>query len=1050
MKVLFLLDYIRLDHYNDKGQWVYLQTQNGSTFKKLIETTTPLVRDRSRKDYVFDYVYNQVPQPIYNNYGKVIKYEDVKITEAKPYMEELRERIEALNPDIIIPTGKLGIKMLLNVTKLGSVRGVPQKIEIKDISTWVLPTYSIEYTNVNKNSERQVLADMEILNRYLEQGEETFKPKEVNYEFVDTIERVREIFNYEIKNDNNDGVDITAWDLETNSLRPDMEGSKALVASLSWKNGQGVTIPLYKADFQWENGQQDIDEILGLMKEWLANKEDIKVLHNGRFDIKFLMGTEGFKNFESNEDTIVGWYLAVTQETADSLRLSNLAYEATDMGGYDKPLEDFKVWFLTKLIRYFSDQIKEIQKENKKIAKQEYNIKATEYKKWIEEKIDFNKDLGEQFTSLKLIPEVITENIENEDSFKEITEESEEYKNLSESGKKYTINTATNLINKYREHTKVINDIDGGNFNYDWFPIELMHPYASGDTDVCRRVYCEVINKLEKQDRPKAIRLLREDYPRLTRTLARLEHNGFHLDMDYMLKNDEAYINEMDKTQDRMREHWAVKEFEEARYNLYEAGLEEFETKKPADRDKELAAYRTKFKDGGWKFSPSSGEHKGEILYNILGIKLPYDKQYIKEKPFNSNTKEEELTWKDYKTDKESLKKAITLISNEEVKDLLELLQYYATLQTKRNSFTKKLPKIANPVNNILHPGYNIVGTETSRLSSSNPNIQQVPSHTSDVNKFDYTHPIKRSFTSRFKDGIILQFDYSALEMRIMGVYTKDEKMLEAFLDGEDFHKATASIVYGKPISDVTAEERQSTKAVNFGIAYGKSSASLADDLGISKQEGEDIFNKYYSTKPKVKESIDYVQGFVQEYGYVETLSGHRRFLADAQSADKRKRSEALRQSYNTVIQGSGAYLTNMALTYIDDFIETRNMKSKLVATVHDSIVLDCPQEEVKTMAKVVKIIMDNLPFDFLKVEHNGEIIQYPIDSDAEIGFNYNDAVGYDEKEIDTFNSLQGYIKYGLDLAKVKDYYESKKLTEEQYQQAKEQVESQKELYQNI
>ena len=236
----------------------------------------------------------------------------------------------------------------------------------------------------------------------------------------------------EIKNDNNDGVDITAWDLETNSLRPDMEGSKALVASLSWKNGQGVTIPLYKADFQWENGQQDIDEVLGLMKEWLANKEDIKVLHNGRFDIKFLMGTEGFKKFESNEDTIVGWYLAVTQETADSLRLSNLAYEATDMGGYDKPLEDFKVWFLTKLIRYFSDQIKEIQKENKKIAKQEYNIKATEYKKWIEEKIDFDKDLEEQYTSLKLIPEVITENIENEDSLKEITEESEEYKNLSE------------------------------------------------------------------------------------------------------------------------------------------------------------------------------------------------------------------------------------------------------------------------------------------------------------------------------------------------------------------------------------------------------------------------------------------------------------------------------------------------------------------------------------------------------------------------------------------------------------------------------------------
>lgn len=1050
MKVLFLLDYIRLDHYNDKGQWVYLQTQNGSTFKKLIETTTPLVRDRSRKDYVFDYVYNQVPQPIYNNYGKVIKYEDVKITEAKPYMEELRERIEALNPDIIIPTGKLGIKMLLNVTKLGSVRGVPQKIETKDISTWVLPTYSIEYTNVNKNSERQVLADMEILNRYLEQGEETFKPKEVTYEFVDTIERVREIFNYEIKNDNDDGVDITAWDLETNSLRPDMEGSKALVASLSWKNGQGVTIPLYKADFQWANGQQDIDEILGLMKEWLANKEDTKVGHNISYDETFLMTTEKFSEFENVEDTIVGWYLSVTQETADSLRLTNLAYEATDMGGYDKPLEDFKLWFVSKLIRYFSDQIKEIQKENKTIAKKEYNIKATEYKKWIEEKIDFSKDLEEQFTNLKLIPEIITEDIVNKEGFKEIAEESEEYKKLSEKGKKYTINTATKLINYYREHTKVINEVDGGKFNYDWFPIELMHPYASGDTDVCRRIYCEVVNKLERQERPKALRLLHEDYPRLIRTLSRIQSNGFHTDMDYMLKNDETYITEMDKTQDKMREHWAVKEFEEARYNLYEAGLEEFETKKPADRDKELAEYRTKYKDGGWKFSPSSGEHKGEILYSILGIQLPYDKQYIKDKPFNSNIKEEDLTWKDYKTDKGSIGKAITLTDNEEIKELLELLQYYATLQTKRNSFTKKLPKIANPKTHNIHGGYNSVGTATGRLSSSNPNMQNIPAHTNDVTKFDYLNPIKTSFVSRYDDGLIVQFDYSAIELRVTGLVTGDKDMLDIFLADGDLHTNTASMMYDKPESEITKEERQGAKKVSFGLLYGETPQSFSGKNDMTVEEAEELFNKYFDNKPSIKEAIDNTKTFVQEYGYVESLHGHQRFLADAQSFDKKKRNEALRQSFNAKVQGLAGFFTNMALTYIDDFIQTRDMKTKLVATVHDSIVLDCPQEEVKTITKVVKIIMENLPFDFLKIKYNGELIQYPIVADAEVGFNYNDAVEYDAEEVETFNCLNGYIKYKLDMSKISDYFESKKLTEEQYQQAKDQVEAQKELYQNI
>ena len=717
MKVLFLLDFIRVDHYNNQGHWQYLQTQNGQTFKKVIESTTTLKREGNKKDYFFDYVYSQIPQPIYNNYGKVIKYEDVKITEARPYMEQLRERIEALNPDIIIPTGKLGIKMLLNVTKLGSVRGVPKKIDIGSISTWVLPTYSIEYTNVNKNSERQVLADMEILNRFVQNGEEVFKPKEVSYEFVDNIERVREIFKYEVKNDNNDGVDITAWDLETNSLRPDLEGSKALVASLSWRNGQGVTIPLYKSDFQWANGQQDIDEVLSLMREWLADKEDVKVGHNLKYDVNFLMSTEDIQEYENHEDTMVGWYLAVSQETSDSLRLSNLAYEATDMGGYDEPLENFKIWFMTKLLKELDKEMKEIQKENKKIAKKEYDVKANDYKKWIEDNIDFNKELEEQYTKLKLNPEVVTKEHINQ----KVLEESEEYMSLSEKGKEYTLTTAINLINKFREQKNVINEVDGGKFSYDWFPIELMHPYASGDVDVCRRIYCEVLDKLEKQGRPKALRLLKQDYPRLTRTLARIQSNGFHTDMDYMEQNDKAYIDEMDKTHEKMREHWAVKEFEEIRYNLYEKGLEEFETKKPNERDKELIEYKNKFKDGGWKFKPSSGEHKGEILYSILGIQLPYDKQYVKDKPFNANIPEEDLTWKDYKTDVKSLEHAIENTKNEDTKELLELMQYYASLQTKRNSFTKKLPAIANQKTHNIHGGYGIVGTSTGRLSSSNP-----------------------------------------------------------------------------------------------------------------------------------------------------------------------------------------------------------------------------------------------------------------------------------------------------------------------------------------
>lgn len=763
MKVLILMDFIREEHYSvskaGKPTFSLFNTANGKVLKNIIEKTTGLKRTIHQKDYDIAYVYNQIPTPIRNDYGKIIKYQDVKQSEVKPFYPALTKQIVDEGYDIIVPTGKLGVKFLLNVSSIGTVRGVPEKVtlasEDKEHSVWVLPTYSIEYTNVNKNAERQVLADFKTLGKFVREGEKVFKPSEVSYELVTTIERVREIFNKEIKNDNEDGYDITAWDLETNSLQPDKEGSKPLVLSMSWSNGQGVTIPLYKADFQWANGQEDIDEIINLLKEWVASNEDIKVLHNATYDINFLMTTLGFKNFENNRDTKVGWYLAVTQEQAESLRLSDLAYEVTDQGGYDKPLEEFKVWFVNKLLRFYSDKVKEIQKVNKKTAKKEFDVKVTEYKGWLEEKLQ-----EYTFGELGLIPEKVT--ITDTEGIEEVIEESPEYQSLSKEGKHYVLCTATRLINTYGSNTEVVNEIDGSKFNYDWIPLELMHPYASGDTDVCRRIYCEVVDKLNEQKRDKAFDLMNRDYPRLIRTLARIQSNGLHCDLDYMYMNDESYEKELENTVNKMREHWSVKEFEEYQYSLYEAGLEEF-SKPKSERDPEIEAYRTKFKDNKWMFSPASGAHKGKVVYDILGVSVPYGKETVKDKPFNNGTKEQDLTWEDYKTDASTLKQALKNVEREEDKEIIELLLYYASLNTKRNSFTKKLPGRVNKKTMNLHGNYNSTGTASGRLSSSNINMQQLPSHTSDVTKFDYKHPVKRSFTSRFDNGVILQADYSAL-----------------------------------------------------------------------------------------------------------------------------------------------------------------------------------------------------------------------------------------------------------------------------------------------
>lgn len=838
------MDFIREEHFSiqqGKPKFNLLNTPNGKVLKQLLEKCSNLYRNRTRRDYDIDFVYKAIPTPIRNDYGKIIKYQDVKLSEAKQYYDSLTKKIMENKYDIIIPTGKLGTKFLLNQTSISKVRGVPEKITLsqdgKTFDTWVLPTFSIEYTNVNKNAERHVISDLTTLGKFVAQGEEAFTPKEVDYELVTDIERVKEIFKKEVKNDNYDGVDITAWDTETNSLKPSLKGSKVLVISLSWKNGQGVTIPVYKSDFQWENGQEDIDEILKLFAEWQKDKNDTKVLHNATYDLNFLMATENIQDFENNEDTKVGWYLAVTQEEAESLRLSDLAYEATDMGGYDKPLEDYKVWFRNHLLKYLSTKIADIVKENKKIAKKEYKVNAKDYDSWLADKLKNADDIPTESTiednkgnpskeeqvylSLGLTPELLElKDLDKEELDTVIKKLPIDYYSLEENTRDYIMATAINLINKYKKLNDVVNEVDGSPFNYDWIPLELMHPYASGDVDCCRRLYCDVIDKLEQQNRPKAIDLMKTSYPRLIRTLARIQTNGMHTDMEYMKENDKAYIEEMNKTHEKMLEHWSVQEFEEYQFGLYELGVEEF-AKPKKERDPEIEKYRTKFKDDGWRFSPSSGAHKGKVLYDIIGLKPPHDKNYIKDKPFEKNVKEEDLTWEDYKVNKATLDYLLEHEDREDIKDILELLLYYASLQTKRNSFTKKFPTITVKETSSIHGNFNSTGTSSSRLSSNNPNLQNAPSHTSDVNKFDYHHPVKRSFVSRFDNGVIIQFDYSALEMRITALHTEDKEMLEMFLTGQDIHKNTASIMYNKSMEDVTAEERQASKSVAFGLIYG-------------------------------------------------------------------------------------------------------------------------------------------------------------------------------------------------------------------------------------
>lgn len=732
-----------------------------------------------------------------------------------------------------------------------------------------------------------------------------------------------------------------------------------------------------------------------------------KLVGKVQFDIRFLMATKGFTEFWNNQDTLIAYYLIVVQKVEASKRLSDLAYELTDMGGYDAPLEDYKKEYKRKYIEEKTAEIEQLKAEAREKIEQEHKIAMVEYK------------------------------------------QAKAHAKATGATQKGIVKPAKGKMPKFptKNSITLVNEIDGGNFNYDWIPLELMHPYASGDTDCCLRIYNKLSKRIESN--PKMYTLWTEFYPNLTRALGHIEATGVMVNDEYAKVLVEKYTEEEQRILGELRKFDVVQQLEDEHMALWKRGCEEF-AKPVKERDPVIVKLRDKYKitkkENKVQFNPSSAPHKGKILYKLLGITLPYDKESIKDKPFDDNVPESELTWEDYRTDKHALGYIITHYP--EHRELAETLLEYSKVNTLKNNFAEKLPKMVSNKDFKVHGSFKLTGTETSRLSSKDPNMQQVPSKVGDPKRFDYTYPIKRMFVTSFKNGALLQLDYSALEMRILALVAKDLEMTQAFFNEEDLHKATASILYGKPIDEISPDERQGAKRVNFGLAYGETPFSFAPKYDMSVEEAEKLFDKYFANKPRIKEFIDETHEFASKHGYVDTLQGHRRMLRDAFSKERNIYNGAMRKSVNTIIQGTGAYLTNMSLVYIDEFLRKNNMRSKIVLTVHDSIVIDCPPEEADEVAKVSKFIMENLPIDFLFIDWKGQQTRFPIVADCEIGRNYNDMVDYDKEELASFASLDGLVKFHKDQKKFKDYKEAGIITEEQCEQGIAQVKASKQAYQ--
>lgn len=337
------------------------------------------------------------------------------------------------------------------------------------------------------------------------------------------------------------------------------------------------------------------------------------------------------------------------------------------------------------------------------------------------------------------------------------------------------------------------------------------------------------------------------------------------------------------------------------------------------------------FELAGTTFNLASPKQLGEVLFEKLQIienaKLTKTKQY--------QTGEEILT---------------KLINKHPI---VALILEWRSLAKLKSTYIDALPLLVNPKTGRIHTTFNQTVTSTGRLSSTNPNLQNIPIRT------ERGRDIRKAFVASDKDAVILSADYSQIELRIVASICGDERMINAFKNNEDIHASMAAHVYNVPISEVTSLMRRNAKTVNFGILYGISAFGLADRLHIPQREARELIENYFFNFPKIQEYLDQTTLFAREHGYVETLLGRRRYIRDIDSHNAVLRKSAERNAINAPIQGTAADLIKIAMNHIFKAMKRERLESRMILQVHDELVFEVPQKELDTMKTLVSSMME-------------------------------------------------------------------------------------------
>ena len=280
---------------------------------------------------------------------------------------------------------------------------------------------------------------------------------------------------------------------------------------------------------------------------------------------------------------------------------------------------------------------------------------------------------------------------------------------------------------------------------------------------------------------------------------------------------------------------------------------------------------------------------------------------------------------------------------------IVVLILQYRTLSKLQNTYVEKLGLLINPRTNRLHASFNQTITATGRLSSSNPNLQNIPIRT------ELGRKIRGAFITEKKSDCILSCDYSQVELRLLAHFSKDRAMMAAFAEDRDIHRFVASQIYDCEIEDVTSEMRSRCKAVNFGIIYGQGAFGLSRTIGISQGEAKKFIDDYFARYSSIRKFMDYCIALAKQTGYAETILGRRRKIQNLSSKNAGKRSQAERLAVNTVIQGSAADLIKVAMIAIQEKIEAEQLPVRMILQIHDELVFELPSTEVYNHAKWIE-----------------------------------------------------------------------------------------------